>query len=482
MYQTNLENNLNSIQTNGTLEEHALKIRNSINEAIEVSITNQRVAKKPWISAETLKLADEKRKAKQTKHLNQNLNEKYKELCKKVKKFARKDKEGWIEDQCKEIQEGLQVGNSKQAYNLVKLLKRKYVSKLNIIRKKDGKIAQSKEDVLQTWTQYCSGLYEDIGGGESFVKDLEDITPPDCDDNTNTNNILLSEIENAIDKLKKNKSPGTDGITAEMLQAGGKQLVSNIHELCNRAWKEEAIPDDWGRSILIPIPKKGDLAECSNYRTISLINHTGKVMLMVLLNRLKHQLEPFLSEEQAGFRKDRSTVQQILILRLLAEKAKRNGTKIYNCFIDFQKAFDTIKHKIIWATLRSYGVDNKLVILLEKIYGKSRSAVRIGKGIGEWFQTTVGTRQGDPLSPLLFITYLERIMDKTTAKFNGVNISGTYVNNLRFADDIDLINENHSILQKHLEQITKTAEEAGLLINIQKQKHWYLGIKISTNK
>ncbi|CAF1501489.1 unnamed protein product, partial [Rotaria magnacalcarata] len=167
MYQTNLENNLNSIQTNGTLEEHALKIRNSINEAIEVSITNQRVAKKPWISAETLKLADEKRKAKQTKHLNQNLNEKYKELCKKVKKFARKDKEGWIEDQCKEIQEGLQVGNSKQAYNLVKLLKRKYVSKLNIIRKKDGKIAQSKEDVLQTWTQYCSGLYEDIGGGES---------------------------------------------------------------------------------------------------------------------------------------------------------------------------------------------------------------------------------------------------------------------------------------------------------------------------
>ncbi|CAF5116865.1 unnamed protein product, partial [Rotaria magnacalcarata] len=302
--------------------ERLLEFATLHNLVISNTLFQQKPSRKwTWESPD----ADEKRKAKQTKHLNQNLNEKYKELCKKEKKFARKDKEGWIEDQCKEIQEGLQVGNSKQAYNLVKLLKRKYVSKLNIIRKKDGKIAQSKEDVLQTWTQYCSGLYEDIGGGESFVKDLEDITPPDCDDNTNTNNILLSEIENAIDKLKKNKSPGTDGITAEMLQAGGKQLVSNIHELCNRAWKEEAIPDDWGRSILIPIPKKGDLTECSNYRTISLINHTGKVMLMVLLNRLKHQLEPFLSEEQAGFRKDRSTVQQILILRLLAEKAKRNA-------------------------------------------------------------------------------------------------------------------------------------------------------------
>jgi len=127
-----------------------------------------------------------------------------------------------------------------------------------------------------------------------------------------------------------------------------------------------------GKSILVPIPKKGDLSNCSNYRTISLINHTGKVLLIVLLNRLKNHLDPYLSEEQAGFRKDRSTVHQILTLRLLAEKAKRQGKKIYNCFIDFQKAFDTIQHKIIWAMQKSYGVDTKMITLLQKIYEKSQ--------------------------------------------------------------------------------------------------------------
>ena len=110
------------------------------------------------------------------------------------------------------------------------------------------------------------------------------------------------------------------------------------------------------------------------------------------------QSDPNPSEEQAGFRKDRSTVHQILTLRLIAEKAKRHGKKIYNCFIDFQKAFDTIKQKVIWATLRSYGIEEKMVTLLQKIYEKAQSTVRIGKHQGEWFHTDLGTRQGDPLS------------------------------------------------------------------------------------
>lgn len=284
-------------------------------------------------------------------------------------------------------------------------------------------------------------------------------------------------MEDIINKLKKNKSPGVDGITVEVLQAGGEKLKHKIHELCNRAWSAETIPEQWGRSVLIPIPKKGDLNQCSNYRTISLINHTGKVLLMVLLNRLKHHLDSYIAEEQAGFRKDRSTVQQILILRLLAEKAKRSGKKIYNCFIDFQKAFDTIKHKIIWAVLKSYGVDYKVVTLLQQIYGKSRSAVRIGTDLGEWFQPSVGTRQGDPLSPLLFITYLERIMDQITSNNSGINVNGTHINNLRFADDIDLPGDNHTSLQEQIEQLTRTANEAGLMVNIKKTKTMVFGDK-----
>ena len=129
-----------------------------------------------------------------------------------------------------------------------------------------------------------------------------------------------------------------------------------MHKLCNKAWDEGTIPEEWCKYILVQIPKKGDRSNCSNYRTICLINHTRRVLLTVLLHRLKSHLDPYHSEEQAGFRKYRSTMHQILTRKLLVEKTKRQGKKMYNCFIDFQKEFDTIKHKIIWATLKSYGV------------------------------------------------------------------------------------------------------------------------------
>ena len=111
-----------------------------------------------------------------------------------------------------------------------------------------------------------------------------------------------------------------------------------------------------------------------------------------------------------------------------------------------------------------------MVTLLQKIYEKAQSAVRIGKNQGEWFRTDLGTRQGDPLSPLLFITYLERVMDHTKESNCGIRLGGTLVNNLRFADDIDLINEDSKSLQEQLEETRAAAEQAGLIINVEKTK------------
>jgi len=413
------------------------------------------------------------------KNISIEYSQQYKDSCRRVKKSARQDKEQWIQDKCEQAEKGLNIGNTREAYSLLKMLKSEFVPRLNVIRDQQGTVLQSKDDIKQRWTQYCSSLYKDPGGGDEVVKELEDIAPPTDED---TQDILYSEVQTAIRALKRNKSPGSDKISAEMLQAGGEPLARQIYQLCNKAWHEGTIPEEWGKSILVPIPKKGDLSNCSNYRTISLINHTGKVLLTVLLNRLKSYLDPYLSEEQAGFRKDRSTVHQILVLRLLAEKAKRQGKKIYNCFIDFQKAFDTIKHKIIWAMLKSYGVETKIITLLQNIYEKSQSAVRIGNDYGEWFQTDVGTRQGDPLSPLLFIAYLERVMDQVRQSTCGINVGGILINNLRFADDIDLIDEDLSSLQRQIELTKTAAEQSGLMLNINKTKTMVFGDRNIENK
>jgi len=164
-----------------------------------------------------------------------------------------------------------------------------------------------------------------------------------------------------------------------------------------------------------------------------LTSHLGKVLMMILTERLRSQIEEHMADEQAGFRKDRSTVQQILVLRLIAEKARRKGKKIFNCFVDFQKAFDRIDQTVTWAVLESYGADHQLVRLLRDINENAQAAVRVCGQEGSWFATSRGTRQGDPISPTVFIADLERAMDKVKDGEEGISIHGIRINNLRFA-------------------------------------------------
>ena len=203
----------------------------------------------------------------------------------------------------RQVEKSLNIANTRQASSLIKMLGKKFVPRVNVLRNQESTLLQPKDEIELRWTQYYSSLYEDHRGGEGMVRELQEIAPLTSD---NSHDILCSEVQDAIHTLKINKSPGSDAITVEILQAGGEQLVRQMHKLGNKAWDVGTIPEEWGESILAPIPKKGDLTNGSNYRTISLINHSGKAQLTLLLNILKIHLDPCLVEEQAGFREDRS--------------------------------------------------------------------------------------------------------------------------------------------------------------------------------
>ena len=114
--------------------------------------------------------------------------------------------------------------------------------------------------------------------------------------------------------MKKGKSAGVDNITAELVQAGGEDALTTI---CNKIWQTGKWPTPWTQSSVITLPKKGNLQQCQNYRTISLISHPSKVMLIIILNRLKLHAEKIIAEEQAGFKAGRSTT-GLLIVQLRA--------------------------------------------------------------------------------------------------------------------------------------------------------------------
>ena len=136
-----------------------------------------------------------------------------------------------------------------------------------------------------------------------------------------------------------NKAGGGDGIPVEVFQILKDDAVKVLNSICQQGWKTQHWPQDWKRSVFIPIPKKGNVKECSNYHTITLISHTSKVMLKILQTRLQQYVNRELPDVQDGFRKGRGTRHQIANNHWIIEKAREFQKNIYFCFIDSAKAF-----------------------------------------------------------------------------------------------------------------------------------------------
>ena len=121
----------------------------------------------------------------------------------------------------------------------------------------------------------------------------------------------------------------------------------------------------WTQSLVIILPKKGNLQQCQNYRTISLISHPSKAMLKVILKRLKPQAEKIIAEKQAGFRAGRSTTEQIFNLRILCEKYFQHQQDLYHVFIDFEKAFDRVWHAALWTTTKKHNIRTNFIRVIK---------------------------------------------------------------------------------------------------------------------
>ena len=143
------------------------------------------------------------------------------------------------------------------------------------------------------------------------------------------------------------------------------------------------MPTAWTQSLVITLPKKGNLQQCQNYRTISLISHPSKAMLKIILNILKPQAEKIIAEEQAGFRAGRRTTEQILNLRILSEKYLQQQQDLYRVFIDFKKAFDAVWHAALWATMKKYNISANLIRVTKNLY--ATSAVLFNSSRRDWF-------------------------------------------------------------------------------------------------
>ena len=173
-----------------------------------------------------------------------------------------------------------------------------------------------------------------------------------------------------------NKASGGDGIPVEFFQILKDDAVKVLHSLCQHIWKTQPWPQDWKRSVFIPIPKKGNAKECSNYHTNSLISHASEVMLIILQAKLQHYVNCELPDVQAGCRKGRGTRDQIADICWIMEKAREFQINIYFCSIDYAKAFECVDHNKLWKILKEMGIPDHLTCLLRNLYAGQEATVR----------------------------------------------------------------------------------------------------------
>ena len=427
-------------------------LEKAIKEGNDILPKRERKALSPWMTEEILDMMEERRKKKRNE-------DEYHSLNKRIHKECIKAKEKWMDEKCCEIEDLDRLNQQQLMYERVKeVTGKKIMDKSNSIKNDDGKVLMEAEDVKERWTEYIGELFDDDRPEHLEVRNNEEGPP-----------ILRAEVENAFEKMKRGRATADDGIAVEMLAALEDYGMDVITEIASEIYESGEIGPQMYKSIFIPIPKIPGTLECNNHRTISIMNQITKIVLKVILNRLRNKILPEISNEQCGFIKGKGTRNAIFILRMLTERAIEVNKDLYICFVDFEKAFDRVKHENLMKMLEDLNVDGKDLRLVKNLYWKQEATVRVCNGETRLQEIRRGVRQGCVMSPDFFNLYAEIIMRKLI-DLEGIKVGGVNVNNLRYADDTALIADSKEKLQNLIDALDKEGKENGLNINIKKTK------------
>ena len=233
---------------------------------IKTNPKKKKCKKAKWLSEEALQIAVKRREVK-----SKGEKERYTHLNAEFQRIARRDKKAFLCNQCKEIEENNRMGKTRDLFKKIRDTKGTFHAKMGSRKDRNGMDLTEADDIKKRWQQYTDELYK---------KDLHD---PDNHDGVITDlepDILECEVKWVLGSITTNKASGGDGIPVELFQILKDDAVKVLHLICQQIWNTPQWPQDW--KIFIPISKKGNAKECSNYHTIALISHASKVMLKIL--------------------------------------------------------------------------------------------------------------------------------------------------------------------------------------------------------
>ncbi|OMJ15842.1 Transposon TX1 protein, partial [Smittium culicis] len=328
---------------------------------------------------------------------------------------------------------------------------------------------------LKIWTKHFGDLAKDISGNSRSPSKWQDMISDDsdyfieCDDSVN-----WYEIIQALKDTPNNKAPGADGVPSEVwkLVMNEKSPTSNlailIKKIVNMMYDSGYIPKSMTTSVVVPVPKKGDMRDPDNYRGISLIPTIIKLLAKIVAAKLaaidiKYKL---IVKEQAGFRDFEECVAQATTLYEIVKRRKVKNLQTWICYIDYSKAYDRVPHMALIHKLRSLGIGGKLLNTISGLYYEPKLVVRIGDTVSEPSEYLCGVRQGCPASPILFDLFINDIFKDVI----GVEVPGvpSRIPGLLFADDAVVLADSAENLQTSLDAITVWSDTWEMAVNASK--------------
>jgi hypothetical protein len=280
----------------------------------------------------------------------------------------------------------------------------------------------------------------------------------------------VAEIKLALTQLKRGKA-SSDQIEVELLQDGGKTMLSALEILFGICYERAITPSDFNGGALILLHKKGSKTEPGNYRGITLMNMVAKLYSKVILNRLAPTFEQqFARDEQGGFRSKRSTEDQCFALQEIAWKLRREKRPLYLLFVDFAKAFDTVNRNLLWQKLRGMGVDGNLIRAIRSLYEGHNAKIRLNGEESAPFQINLGVKQGCVLSPELFKIFINDLIESIHETDTGVKLDFTTIASLMFADDLVMMSETLEGLKQQVKSLESWCSRFKMHANISKTK------------
>ena len=272
------------------------------------------------------------------------------------------------------------------------------------LRSSDGStLLTDKEAILQRWSEHFEVLFSD----RHTVQESSQAKIPQVDVKLELDDPpTREEIEKTTMQLKVGKSPGIDGIPAEVYQHKGQVVLDKLQDLFTNCWEKGTLPQDLRDAVIVFLYKnKGEKSDCSNYRGITLLSMiiAGKTLPRLLLIKFTPTIaQENTPESQCGFKSNRGTVDMIFVLRKIQDKCREQNMGLYAAFVDLTKAFDTISREGLWKILARLGCPPKFITILRQLHEGQQGQVKHNGSLSGSFPISNGIKQGCVLAPTMF--------------------------------------------------------------------------------